>query len=75
MITPVNNTNAIYTAREAYKSAVNHVDDAARQVAEKNAQADNMAALEIAKQNAKVQTANLKSALQHGEQIIDILVK
>jgi len=73
MINPVHSTNAVYTAREAYKSAVNHVDETARQIAEKNAQADNMAALEIAKQNAKVQTANLKAALQHGENILDIL--
>ena len=75
MINPVNSTNAVYTAQDALKTASNRVDSAAKEIEQGNIQADKIAALEVAKENAKVQAVNLQNALKHQQNIIDIIVK
>ena len=75
MINPEHTTNAMYTAHEALREASNRVDDSARELAQGNADADKLLALETAKQNAKVQTVNLQQSMEHSQNMIDILVE
>lgn len=73
MINPVHSTNAMYTAREALKSANNNLDDAARKVAEGNIEAEHIVQLKRAEQNFKVQAATFKAAAEQQKNIIDLL--
>jgi hypothetical protein len=73
MIAPINTTNAIHVAYDGLKKASNNVNVAAQQISEGNIDADKLLALEVQKQNAKVQQVNLKAAIEYGENIIDLL--
>ena len=75
MINPVHTTNAMYMAHEALREASNKVDNSARELAQGNAEADKLMALETAKQNAKVQAVNLEQSMKHSQNMIDILVE
>jgi hypothetical protein len=75
MINPIHSTNAIYTTHKALREASNRVDNSAKELAQGNAEADKLLALEMAKQNAKVQAVNLRQTMEHSQNIIDILVE
>ena len=73
MIAPINTTNAIHVAYDGLKKASNNVNVETQQISEGNIDADKLLALEVQKQNAKVQRVNLKAAIEYGENIIDLL--
>ncbi|MCD4692196.1 MAG: hypothetical protein K8R79_04740 [Calditrichales bacterium] len=70
MIAPINTTNAIHVAYDGLKKASNNVNIATQQISEGNIEADKLLALEVQKQNAKVQAVSLKSVIEHSENII-----
>ena len=74
MIYKVGTNNAMYTAMRGLNEAMQNLDQKAGRVAQGNPDADKIVALQIAQQNAKIQAANIKAAVEATEQILDILV-
>ena len=73
MVNSVSNTNSVQTALQGLQKASAGVNKAVKEAAGKEIDAEKLIKLELAKKNAQIQTANLKTAIEATETILDIL--
>ncbi len=65
--------SAMYSALQGMQKAMQQADAAAKAVAKGELEAKQIVELQLAQQNVKMQTINVKAAMETGEQILDIL--
>lgn len=74
MIEKTGGNSALFTALNGMNRAMQNLDQKASRVAAGNPDADKMVALKVAQQNVKMQAENIRTAMEAGEQILNILV-